>query len=128
MDPKRVKSYNQIKMCMCMKYGGYIFGGWPNSTMLLENISIFWNLENNFVWKHGLSYSSLSFSFQAGIYNTSGVKHALSISNSAHEHHCAFIITWNIKEISVSNIWNMTSKHKCCICLFKYNYAMSVLD
>jgi hypothetical protein len=22
---KRVKSYNQIKMCMCMKYGGYIY-------------------------------------------------------------------------------------------------------
>jgi hypothetical protein len=26
MNPKRVKSYNQIKMCMCMEYGGYIIG------------------------------------------------------------------------------------------------------
>jgi hypothetical protein len=26
MDPKRVKSYNQIKLCMCMEYGGYMIG------------------------------------------------------------------------------------------------------
>jgi hypothetical protein len=26
MNPKRVKSYNQIKMCMCMKYSGYMIG------------------------------------------------------------------------------------------------------
>ena len=24
---KRVKSYNQIKMCMCVEYGGCLFGG-----------------------------------------------------------------------------------------------------
>jgi hypothetical protein len=44
-DPKRVESYNQIKMCMYMDiWGGYmmdIYGGQPNPTMLLENISLF---------------------------------------------------------------------------------------
>jgi hypothetical protein len=53
-------------------WGGYmmdIYGGQPNPTMLLENISLFfWKLSNNFARKHGLSYSSLFFSFfQAGI-------------------------------------------------------------
>jgi hypothetical protein len=32
--------------------------------MFLENISIFLSLENNFAWKHGLSYSSLFFLFR----------------------------------------------------------------
>jgi hypothetical protein len=26
MDLKRVKSYNQIKMYICMEYGGYMIG------------------------------------------------------------------------------------------------------
>jgi hypothetical protein len=26
MDLKRVKSYNQVKICMCMKYDGYMIG------------------------------------------------------------------------------------------------------
>jgi hypothetical protein len=26
MDPKRVKSYNQIKLYMCIEYGGYMIG------------------------------------------------------------------------------------------------------
>jgi hypothetical protein len=33
-------------------YGVDIYGGYPNSTMLLENISLF---GNNFARKHGLS-------------------------------------------------------------------------
>ena len=46
MDPKRVESYNQIKMCMCVDVcGGYIRWLTYNSTLLLENISLFWNLE-----------------------------------------------------------------------------------
>ena len=36
MNPKRVESYNQIKMGMCVD----IYGGYPNSTMLLEHISL----------------------------------------------------------------------------------------
>jgi hypothetical protein len=36
-----------------------------------------------------------------GICNTSGVKHALSIANHVHEDYRAFIITLNIKEMSV---------------------------
>ena len=36
MDPKRVESYNQVKMCMCVEY----MVDNPNSTLLLENISL----------------------------------------------------------------------------------------
>jgi hypothetical protein len=64
MDPRRVKSYNQIKLCMCMEYVGYMIGVYvvnPNSTMLLENIPLFWNLKTTLQETHGLSYSSSLF-------------------------------------------------------------------
>jgi hypothetical protein len=60
MDPKRVKSYNQIKMCMCVEWWVYMVAN-PNSSLLLENISLIWNLKT-FARKHGLSYSYF-FSF-----------------------------------------------------------------
>jgi hypothetical protein len=42
MDPKRVKLYNQIKMCMCVEYVWDIdMVANPNSTMLLKNIPLF---------------------------------------------------------------------------------------
>ena len=48
--------------CACVwMYGGYIYGGYPNSTLLLENISLFWNMEI-FAREQGLSYSSFFFS------------------------------------------------------------------
>ena len=37
MDPKRVESYNQIKMYMYVEY----MVANPNSTLLLENLSLF---------------------------------------------------------------------------------------
>ena len=60
-DPKRVKLYNQIKMCMCVDVcGGYIwwltyfyYAPWKHISLL--------KLRNNFARKHGPSYSSLSF-------------------------------------------------------------------
>ena len=64
MDPKRKMSYNQIKMCMCVEYLVDIYGGYPNSTMLLDT---YLSLET---WKYvareqGLSlfifFSSLLF-------------------------------------------------------------------
>ena len=46
MDPKRVESYNQIKICMCVDIcGGYIWWLTYNSTLLHENISFE-------TWKH----------------------------------------------------------------------------
>jgi hypothetical protein len=46
MDLKRVESYNQIKICMCVEYlvDIYMVAN-PNSTLLLENISLL-NLRN----------------------------------------------------------------------------------
>ena len=41
-----------------------IYGGYPNSTVLLENISLLWNLKK-IARAQGLSYSSLSFFRQA---------------------------------------------------------------
>ena len=42
MDLKRVESYNQIKMCMCVDIcGGYIWWLTYNSTLLLENTYLF---------------------------------------------------------------------------------------
>jgi hypothetical protein len=38
MDLTRIMSYNQIKMCMYVEYFVDIYGGYPNYTMLLENI------------------------------------------------------------------------------------------
>jgi hypothetical protein len=70
MDPKRVKSYNQIKMCMCVEWWGYMVAN-PNSILLLENISLIWNLKT-FARKTWailfIFFSVLFFSFfQAGI-------------------------------------------------------------
>ena len=36
-DPKRVESYNRIKMCMCVEYMVANY----NSTLLIENLSLF---------------------------------------------------------------------------------------
>jgi hypothetical protein len=41
MDPKRAKSYNQIKMCMCVDIWWIYMVADLNSTLLLENISLF---------------------------------------------------------------------------------------
>jgi hypothetical protein len=51
--------------------------------------------------------------------STSGVKHALSISNHTHEHHPAFIITCNIGVTLSWNMWNIMLRYECCNCLFK---------
>jgi hypothetical protein len=51
--------------------------------------------------------------------NTSGVKHALGTANHEHGDHVAFIITWNITKTLVWSKWNITSKHRCCICRFE---------
>jgi hypothetical protein len=56
--------------------------------------------------------------------NTLGVKHCISIANHDHEHHFAFIITCNISITLSWNMWNITLKHECCTCLFKYNFAL----
>jgi hypothetical protein len=45
MDLKRAKLYNQIKMCLCVDILWIYMVANPNSTLLLENISLFWNLE-----------------------------------------------------------------------------------
>jgi hypothetical protein len=60
MDPRRKMSYNQIKMCMCVEY---LFGGYPNYTMLFKTyLSLYWDLEN-FCENMGYLYSHLSFLF-----------------------------------------------------------------
>ena len=47
-------------------YGGYIYGGYPNYTMLFENISLFWKLE--ITLEENMGYLiHLSLFFQAGI-------------------------------------------------------------
>ena len=62
MDLKRVKSYNQIMMCMCVD----IYGDQPNSTMLLENISLFLKLRN--ICKRTGAILFISFFRQASKY------------------------------------------------------------
>ena len=64
MDPKRVESYNQIKMCICVDvYGGYI--GWLIKFYFVpgKHISLL-KLGNIFAREQGLSYSSLFFLFR----------------------------------------------------------------
>ena len=41
MDPKTVESYNQIKMCMCVDIWWIYMVANPDSTLLIENISLF---------------------------------------------------------------------------------------
>jgi hypothetical protein len=57
-------SWNLLVVSPNSKFGGQLCS-YPNSTLLLENISLL-KLGNNFVRKHGISYSSFSL-FQAGI-------------------------------------------------------------
>jgi hypothetical protein len=45
-------------MCMCVEK---MYGGYPNSTMLLESCLSCLKLENTFTREHGLSFSFLSF-------------------------------------------------------------------
>jgi hypothetical protein len=51
---QRELSHTIKSRCACV----WIYGGQPNSTMLLENISLFCNLKT-FAREQGLSYSSL---------------------------------------------------------------------
>jgi hypothetical protein len=66
MDPKRVKSYSQIKMCMCVKYVWDIdMVANPNSTMILKNIPLFLKLRNFCKRKWAILFFSSFFLFQA---------------------------------------------------------------
>jgi hypothetical protein len=63
MDPKRVKSYNQIKMCMCMDVWGIYM---VTNLILLCSLKTYLSLFG--IWKqlsreHGLSYSFFSLLF-----------------------------------------------------------------
>ena len=59
MNPKRVESYNQIKMCMCVEYGGYMVA----SLILLCSLKTYLSFELGIIFarKHRLSYSSHFF-------------------------------------------------------------------
>jgi uncharacterized protein (UPF0333 family) len=73
---------------------------WENLNTVGESITLN-NEEDQILWSYSSSekyyVQSLYAIINHGGCNTSGVKHALSISNHAHEHHLAFIITCDIR-------------------------------
>ena len=61
----RIRGENVIFLDQEVHVHGYVYGGYPNSTMLNETYLSYLKLENTFASKHGLSYSS--HFFQVGI-------------------------------------------------------------
>jgi hypothetical protein len=62
-DPKRVESYNQIKMCMCVEYGGYMVA----NLILLCSLKTYLSFGTWKQLQENMGYLIHLYFFQAGI-------------------------------------------------------------
>ena len=109
MEPKRVESYNQIKMCMCVDiYGGYI---WWLILILLCSLKAYLSFET---WKHllenrgyliHLSFSSL---FLGGHLSTHYFKYLGHLSIFSH---LSFFLLFFMNIFCIAHVSFLQKKH-----------------